>query len=151
MIHTAPFQSPAAVAEFFNAPANAALRLISVLPDAKTSTLTALYESPPDPAVELEEERQRLLEDKVLALVQLDDDKKHSANFPKGAVRDGLSVPLSIVSNRLGQLVAFKGLDNAARARWVEANAPAVGCTYLPADEARAHHSCAVGLIRLEA
>lgn len=151
MILTAPFQTPAAVAEFFNAPANAALRLVSVLPDARTATVTAVYETPPDPAAELEEERRRLLEERVLALVALDDDKKRTANFPKGVVaEDGISVPLAIVSNRLCQLAAFKALDNAARARWVRDNAPALGFALIPAEEARARYGCNAELLRLE-
>jgi hypothetical protein len=149
MIHTAPFPTPADLAEFFNAPANATLRLVSVLPDLKAGTLTAIYETPPDPDAELEEERQRMLEERVLALIGMDDDKKRGANFPKAAILDGLSVPLSIVSNRLGQVAAFRALDNTARARWVRENAPAVGCAYISAEEARTHHGCAAELVRL--
>lgn len=150
MILTAPFQTPAAVAEFFNAPANAALRLVSVLPDARTATVTAIYETPPDPAAELEDERRRLLEERVLVLINLDDDKKRTANFPKGVIEDGIGVPLAIVNNRLCQLAAFKALDNAARARWVRENAPAVRFALVPTEEARARYGCAAELLRLE-
>lgn len=140
---------PAAVAHF-NAPANAALRLVSVLPpDATTRGFTALYETLPDPVAELETERQRLLEERVLALVQLDDDRKRGHNFPESII-DELLVPLSIVNNKLGQLAAFKGMDNATRAQWIRVNVAAVGCAYVSSDEARTSYRCAAELIRLE-
>lgn len=151
MIHTAPFLTPAAVAEFFNAPANATLRLVSVLPaDAPARGFTALYETPPDPLAELEEERLRHLEEKALALIALDDKRKAKANFPRGVIEDSLSAPLAIVSNRLGQLAAFQDMTNAERARWVEANAPAVGFRYIGKDEAKEQYGCASELLRLE-
>jgi len=148
MIHTAPFPTVAAATEFFNRPDHATLRLVSVLPaDAPAQGFTAIFETPP---AELEERRRGLLEERVLALIALDDDKKRSANFPKGVIEDGISVPLAIVSNRMVQLAAFKTLDNAARARWVKANAPAVGCVFIPANEARTRYGCNADLLRLE-
>jgi hypothetical protein len=148
MILTAPFNTPAAVADYFNT--HAALRLVSVLPCPRTATFTAIYETPPDPIAEREATRIRLLEEKLLALIDLDDDKKAKANFPKGVIEDGISVPLNTANNRLCQLVAFKSLDLAARAAWIRANAPAVGCVVIPAEEARARHGCNVELLRLE-
>jgi hypothetical protein len=112
--------------------------------------LTALYEVLPSPAEAQEEERQRLLEDRVMALIALEDSKKRNANFPKAAIQDGLIVPLAIASNRLSQLAAFRGLDNAERALWVQANAPAIGFTYLTAQEAKTRYGCNSELLRLE-
>lgn len=150
MILTKVFDAIPAVTEHFNAPANAALRLVSVLPpDARTQGFTALYETPPDPVAELETERRELLEAKVLALIQLDDERKAKANFPRVVIEDGLSVPLAIVSNRLGQIATFKALDNADRAQWIRAHAPAAGFTVISPDEAREFYGCAAELVRL--
>lgn len=99
----------------------------------------------------LEDERRARLEERVLALIGLDDDKKRSANFPEGAIADGLCVPLSVLNNRLCQLIAFAGLDNAERARWVRENVAKVGCVLIPAEEARASYGCNAELVRLDA
>lgn len=148
MIHARPFQTPAAVAEFFNAPDNAALRLVSVLPEGRG--VTALYETAPSPAAELEAERQRLLEERILSLWQLDDGCKRRLGFPR-TVLDAAIVPLSIVSNKLGHLSAFKDMGTRHRNEWIRENVAAVGCAYLAPDEAREHYDSAAELIRIEA
>lgn len=147
MIRTSTFHTPDAAAAFFNAPANSHLRLVSVLPQGPN--YTALYETPPDPSAELEAERLRLLEERVLALIGLDDDGKRKLNFPKGAILDGLSAPVSILSNKLSHMAAYKDLDNHRRAAWITAAAAAVGCAYVTADEAKERYGCKVELVRL--
>lgn len=148
MILTQQFPTPAAAAEWFNAPANAALRLVSVLPPEYSHpapAYTALYEER-DP---VEEARRELLEGRIVALVQLDDGRKRKAHFPEPIFAE-LLVPLSIVSNRLGQLVTFQEMSLAERARWIRENLAAVNCTLVTAEEAKAQYGCRVELVRLE-
>ena len=99
----------------------------------------------------LEDERRARLEERVLALIGTDDDKKKSANFPEGVISDGLAVPLSVLNNRMCQLAAFATFDNAERARWVRENVAHVGCVLITAEEARARYGCNAELVRLDA
>ena len=99
----------------------------------------------------LEDERRARLEERVLALIGTEDDKKRSANFPEAVIADGLTVPLAILVNRLCQLTAFSGMDTQQRARWVRENVTAVGCVLISAEDARARYGCNAELVRLDA
>lgn len=99
----------------------------------------------------LEEERRARLEERVLALIGTDDDKKRSASFPEATIADGLTVPLAILNNRLCQLSAFAGMDTQQRARWVRENITHIGCVLITAEEARASYGCNAELVRLDA
>lgn len=149
MIATKTFPAPAAVAAFFNHPDNAGLRLVSVLPPSDSPDYTALYETPEPPTLDLEKERLRLLDERIMALWQLDNARKRGFNFPESILDEDL-IPLSILNNRLGQLAAFKGLATPERAWWIRENLANVACTLVSADEAREKHGCAAELIQIE-
>ena len=146
MIQTQPFDTPAAAAAFFNAPANAALRLVNLLP-AEGGTCTAIYDDAP--ATALEEERLRVLEERILATWQFDDDTKRSIGMSRAIVGANV-VPLSIVSNRLRGSTCFRGMDTPTRATWIRDNAPAVGCTLLSSEEAKSLYGCGAELLRID-
>lgn len=147
MIRTQHFNAPAEAIDHFNSPANASLRLVSLLP-AEGGTCTAIYDDAP--ATALEEERLRVLEERILATWQFDDDTKMSIGVPRSIVGEDV-VPLSIVNNRLRGSVCFRGMDTPSRAAWIRGNAPAVGCTLLSPAEAQRHYGCGAELLRIEA
>ena len=150
MILTQPFHTPAAAVDYFNAPANVTLRLVSVLPPTQGGTdYMAIYEERGPVIAHLDPLRLRLLEERVLTLWQLDAPAKQSLKFPP-SIRDTNLVPLAIVTNKLGHLAAFKEMDTPARTQWIKENLAAVGCAYISAEEARARHDCGAELIRID-
>jgi hypothetical protein len=54
-------------------------------------------------------------------------------------------------ANKLLHLAAFREMDTPARRQWIKDNLAAVGCAYVPPDEAREHYGCWAELIRIEA
>ena len=151
MILTATFQTPAAAVDHFNAPANAALRLVSILPPINGRTdYTAVYDDRGPIASDTDPLRLQLLEERVLTLWQLDAPAKRGLSFPP-SILDKPLVPLAIVANKLLHLTAFRSLDTPARRAWIMANLAAVGCSYLSKEDAREHYNCGAELIRIEA
>jgi len=150
MIHTAPFPTAAAAVDHFNAPANAALRLVSVLPPPHGGTdFTAIYDDAPA-SDSPEALRLALLEERVLTLWQLDAPAKRSLSFPPSILDEPL-VPLAIVANKFVHLALFREMDTPARRQWVRDNLAAVGFSHVSKDEAREHYGCGAELIRIEA
>jgi MarR-like DNA-binding transcriptional regulator SgrR of sgrS sRNA len=97
----------------------------------------------------LEHQRVQWLEEHILKLLALDDERKTAMNFPR-QILDAPAVPLSLVSNKLLHLAAFDGMDTAERARWIRANLAAVNCTLISKDEARRDFQCGAELIRID-
>lgn len=144
MIHTETFDTPAAAIDYFNAPANSHLRMVSLLPPTSGGSYTALYETT------LDGDRLRALDERIMGLWQLDDDTKTSLGVSRSILAENV-VPLSIVNNKLRGYACFQGMDTPARAAWIRDNAPAVRCSLLSRHEARAKHGCAVELLVIEA
>ena len=150
MIASRKFHTPAAAIAFFNAPDNSHLRLVSVLPPTDTPNYTALYDDSPSPEdIVKETERLRLLEERIVSLQHAPADRKAAMNFPPSVIHSAL-VPLSIVSNRLGQLAVFRDMDKDERAEWIRENLDAVGCVLVPPSEAKAKHGCTAELVWVE-
>lgn len=150
MILTQTFDTPAEAIDYFNAPANAALRLVSLLPPLPPDNGTgfmAIYDNGPQPRdVTLEEDRLMALDDKIISLWHAPAERKEGMNFPRAIIHESL-VPLSIVSNRLRTHKAFAALSNDERTEWIRESLDAVGCAYVSGQEAREKHGCAAELV----
>lgn len=146
MIQITQFPTLLDAVTFFNAPANATARLISVLPPQDGLSYIAVYEIPGEATFRLHEERIRVLSERMNYLIKASSYTKRALGFP-AVVLDQDVVPLSALNNKLNPYVCFKGMNTSERAEWIRTNAPAIQCSITKRGDAQELYGCSVELV----